>query len=146
MQARKFAVVLGLIVTFSSLQTHAGLLDDLLKNPSILGLMGRTDLNTQVAACRDPAYRQANAGQCVNMENALILSRLPNEMRVLMSNAQSANSLREICAAVQGQPQTNSYLCAELRKAELAIGIQVAPPPLRQTPAEPPVYNDGQRG
>ena len=145
MQSKKFAHVLGFIVTFSVAQTHAGLLDDLLKNPTIQGLMGRSDLNTMAAACRDTAYRQANAPQCTNMENALILSRLPNEMRVLMSNAQSASSLREICAAVQGLPQNNSYLCAELRKAELAIGIQVAPPPL-QTPAPLPVYNDGQRG
>ena len=67
--------------------------------------------------------------------------RLPTEMRVLMSNTQSANSLREICAAVQGQPQTNSYLCVELRKAELAIGIQVAPPLQAPQPT-----SDGQRG
>ncbi len=145
MQSRKFALALGLTAAFFGLQANAGLLDDLLKNPSIQGLMGRADLNTLVAACRDPAYRQANAAQCANMENALILSRLPNEMRVLMSNTQSANSLREICAAVQGQPPGNSYLCAELRKAELAVGTQVAPPPL-QTPAQPPVFNDGQRG
>ncbi len=121
------------------LQANAGLLDDLLKNPSIQGLMGRTDLTTMTAACRDPAYRQTNLAQCNNMERALILSRVPPEMRVLMSNAQSANSLREICAAVQNQPQTNSYLCSELRKAELAIGIQMAPPQVQ--PA-----SDGLRG
>ena len=138
MRSKKFALVLGLTVTLFSLQAQAGLLDDLLKNPSIQGLMGRSDLTTMVAACRDPAYRQANPAQCANMENALILSRLPNEMRVLMSNAQSANSLREICAAVQGQAQTNSYLCAELRKAELAVGIQNAPPA--------PAATDGLRG
>ena len=141
MQARKFAVGLGMAISFVSLQLHAGLLDDLLKNPSIQGLMGRSDLTTMVAACRDTAYRQANSAQCTNVENALVLSRLPTEMRVLMSNTQSANSLREICAAVQGQPQANSYLCAELRKAELAVGTQVAPPP---QPA--PGANDGLRG
>ena len=141
MRAKKFAAGLGLAIGFFSLQVHAGLLDDLLKNPSIQGLMGRSDLTTMVAACRDSAYRQANSAPCTNMENALVLSRLPNEMRVLMSNSQSANSLREICAAVQGQPQTNSYLCAELRKAELAVGTQVAPPP---QPA--PGANDGLRG
>jgi hypothetical protein len=137
MHSTKFALVLGFTVALVSIKAHAGLLDDLLKNPSIQGLMGRSDLSTMVAACRDPAYRQANAAQC--MENALVLSRLPTEMRVLMSNAQSANSLREICAAVQGQPQTNSYLCAELRKAELAVGTQVAPPPASPS-------NDGLRG
>ena len=125
----RFALSVGLSFGLGfGLPANAGLLDDLLKNPSIQGLMGRTDLTTMAAACRDPAYRQTNFTQCTNMENALILSRLPTEMRVLMSNTQSANSLREICAAVQGQPQTNSYLCAELRKAELAIGTQVVPP------------------
>ena len=143
MQTRKLLTTVGCAATLLGLclPANAGLLDDLLKNPSIQGLMGRADLTTMAAACRDPAYRQTNFAQCNNMENALILSRLPTEMRVLMSNAQSANSLREICAAVQGQPQTNSYLCAELRKAELAIGTQVAPPP--QTA---PAASDGLRG
>ena len=143
MKMTKLLAALGATVAFASLSlpAHAGLLDDLLRNPSIQGLMGRKDLNTMVAACRDPAYRQGNAAQCMNMESALILSRLPTEMRVLMSNTQSANSLREICAAVQGQPQTHSYLCAELRKAELAIGIQVAPPLQAPQPT-----SDGLRG
>lgn len=143
MRLKKSVIGLGLAASFLCTQVQAGLLDDLLKNPTVQGLMGRSDLNTMVAACRDPGYRQASAAQCLNVENAVILSRLPNEMRVLMSNAQSANSLREICAAVQGQPQTNSYLCAELRKAEFAIGTQVAPP--LQTPQPAPV-NDGLRG
>jgi hypothetical protein len=139
MQYKRLAQALGFSLTFLAGQAHAGLLDDLLKNPTIQGLMGRSDLNTLVAACRDPAYRQANPTQCTNMENALVLSRLPNEMRVLMSNAQSASSLREICAAVQGQPSANSYLCAELRKAELAVGTPSAPPPAAPS-------NDGLRG
>ena len=139
MQLNNFVQNLGFAFTLLATQANAGLLDDLLKNPTIHGLMGRSDLNTMVAACRDAAYRQANGPQCANMENALILSRLPNEMRVLTSNPQSASSLREIFAAVQGQPQTNSYLCAELRKAELAVGTQVAPPPA-------PAANDGLRG
>ena len=111
-----------------SLQAQAGLLDDLLKNPTIQGLINRPDLNTMAAACRDAGYRQANAAQCQNIESAGVLSKLPNEMRVLMGNAQSAQSLRELCAAVFYLPQTSSYLCAELRKAEAAVGLVVAPP------------------
>ena len=143
MQLTKLFTTLGFTLTLISLSApvQAGLLDDLLRNPTVQGLMGRSDLNTMVAACRDPAYRQANAAQCTNMENAVILTRLPTEMRVLMSNTQSANSLREICAAVQGQPQTNSYLCAELRKAELAAGTLVTPPLQAPQPA-----SDGLRG
>lgn len=139
--ATRVKVGIAAFLLCSGVHANAGLLDDLLKNPSIQGLMGRTDLTTMAAACRDPAYRQTNLAQCNNMERALILNRVPPEMRVLMGNTQSANSLREICAAVQNQPQTNSYLCTELRKAELAIGIQMAPP----TQAPQPV-NDGLRG
>lgn len=141
MKLKKLAWILGIATIFPVAQAHAGVLDDLLKNPTIQGLMGRSDLNTMAAACRDPSYRRANSTQCVNMENALVLSRLPTEMRVLMSNAQSANSLREICAAAQGQPAANSYLCAELRKAELAAGTLVTP-----LPQPAPSATDGLRG
>jgi hypothetical protein len=119
---------------------HAGLLDDLFKNPNIQGLIGRPDLNTLISACRDAAYRQANAVQCHNVENAAVLSKLPNEMRVLMNNPQSATSLREICAAVQNIPQSNSYLCVELRKAETAVGILATVAPVAP-PA--PTFNSG---
>ena len=106
---------------------HAGLLDELLKNPNIQGLVNRPDLGTLVAACRDATYRQANAANCTNVETAAVLNRLPVEMRVLMNNPQSANSLRDICAAVAPMAQTNSYLCVELRKAESAVGILARP-------------------
>ncbi len=106
---------------------QAGLLDDLLRNPTLQGLVNRPDLSTLVAACRDAAYRQANALNCTNVETAAVLYRLPVEMRVLMNNPQSAASLRDICAAVQRLPQTNSYLCVELRKAETAVGILARP-------------------
>jgi len=137
MRSKKFRVLWRLValgaLSFSfsclSFQAQAGLLDDLLKNPTIQGLINRPDLNTMVAACRDAGYRQANAAQCQNIENAGVLSKLPNEMRVLMGNAQSAQSLRELCTAVFYLPQTSSYLCAELRKAEAAVGLVVAPPP-----------------
>ena len=107
---------------------HAGLLDDLFKNPNIQNLINRPDLNTMVAACRDATYRAANTAQCQNMENAVVLAKLPNEMRVLMGNPQSANSLREICTAVQSTAQANSYLCAQLRSAESALGAPAAVP------------------
>ncbi|MGA8514537.1 MAG: hypothetical protein WB821_07160, partial [Burkholderiaceae bacterium] len=96
--------ILGCSIAFFALAlpvAHAGLLEDLLKNPNIQGLAARPDLNTLIAACRDAAYRQANTAQCHNVENAAVLSKLPNEMRAVMNNPQSATSLREICAAVQ---------------------------------------------
>ena len=106
---------------------NAGLLDELLKNPNIQGLVNRPDLGTLVAACRDASYRQANAANCTNVETAAVLTKLPVEMRAVMNNPQMAASLRDICAAVAPMPQTNSYLCVELRKAETAVGILAKP-------------------
>ena len=106
---------------------HAGLLDELLKNPNIQGLVNRPDLGTLVAACRDASYRQANAANCTNVETAAVLTKLPSEMRAVMNNPQMAASLRDICAAVAPMQQTNSYLCVELRKAETAVGILAKP-------------------
>ncbi len=108
-------------------QANAGLLDELLKNPNIQGLVNRPDLSTLVAACRDATYRQANAANCTNVETASVLNKLPPEMRAVMNNPQMAASLREICAAVAATPQANSYLCVELRKAETAVGILAKP-------------------
>ena len=113
---------------------QAGLLDDLLKNPTLQGLINRPDLGTLVAACRDATYRQANVLNCTNVETAAVLTKLPVEMRVLMNHPQSAASLRDICSAVQRMPQTNSYLCVELRKAETAVGILATPAPVPPGP------------
>ena len=113
---------------------QAGLLDDLLKNPTLQGLINRPDLGTLVAACRDATYRQANVLNCTNVETAAVLTKLPVEMRVLMNHPQSAASLRDICSAVQRMPQTNSYLCVELRKAEAAVGILATPAPVPPGP------------
>ena len=106
---------------------NAGLLDELLKNPNIQGLVNRPDLGTLVAACRDATYRQANAANCTNVETAAVLTKLPVEMRAVMNNPQMAASLRDICGAVAQMPQTNSYLCVELRKAETSVGILAKP-------------------
>jgi hypothetical protein len=108
-------------------QANAGLLDELLKNPNIQGLVNRPDLGTLVAACRDATFRQANAANCTNVETAAVLNKLPPEMRAVMNNPQTAASLRDICAAVAPMPQTNSYLCVQLRNAETAVGILAKP-------------------
>ena len=108
-------------------QAHAGLLDELLKNPNIQGLVNRPDLPTLIAACRDATFRQANAANCTNVETAAVLNKLPLEMRAVMNNPQTAASLRDICAAVAPLPQTNSYLCVQLRNAETAVGVLAKP-------------------
>ena len=130
----RFAVASGVTLLCLMPTAQAGLLDDLLKNPTLQGLVNRPDLGTLVAACRDATYRQANVLNCTNVETAAVLTKLPVEMRVLMNHPQSAASLRDICSAVQRMPQTNSYLCVELRKAEAAVGILATPAPVPPGP------------
>ena len=130
MKIQKFLLSSGLAVLIglgALPYAQAGLLDELLKNPNIQGLVNRPDLGMLVAACRDATYRQANAANCTNVETAAVLNKLPPEMRAVMNNPQMAASLRDICAAVAPMPQTNSYLCVELRKAETAVGILAKP-------------------
>ena len=125
-----FATVIAIgaaSVAMVSAPAHAGLLDELLKNPNIQGLVNRPDLGTLIAACRDVSFRQANAANCSNVETAAVLNRLPLEMRAIMNNPQTAASLREICAAVAPTQQANSYLCVQLRNAEAAVGILAKP-------------------
>jgi hypothetical protein len=43
---------------------------------------------------------------------------MPTELRLLMAQPRAAASLRELCLAAVGRPMQNSYLCAELYKAE----------------------------
>ena len=114
-------------IAMVSAPAQAGLLDELLKNPNIQGLVNRPDLGTLIAACRDVSFRQANAANCSNVETAAVLNRLPVEMRAIMNNPQTAASLRDICAAVAPMPQANSYLCVQLRNAEAAVGILAKP-------------------
>ena len=135
--------VIATLISSASFQAQAGLLDDLLKNPTIQSILNRADLTNMVNTCKDVTYRRANQTQCANFENALLINKLPVEMRVVMSNQQSANSLRELCGVAQGSVQANSYLCAELRKAEIAIGINSSIP---QTPAPAVTGRDNVRG
>ena len=131
-------VALGLLGLMP--QANAGLLDELLRNPNIQGLVNRPDLGTLVAACRDATFRQANAANCSNVETAAVLNKLPLEMRAVMNNPQTATSLRDICAAVAPLPQTNSYLCVQLRTAEAAVGILAKPvTPAAALPGSRPV-------
>lgn len=123
--------IFSLCASLAAMPAHAGLLDDLLKNPIVQNLMNRTDLPNMVNTCKTTAYREANKAQCANAENALLVTKLPNEMRVVMSSPSAAQSLRDLCGVAQGSPAGNSFLCAELRKAEIAIGINssiTAPP------------------
>ncbi len=117
MQKYLFAMLLsaGCIVQ----PAHAGILEDLLSVPAIQSLLGRLpELPIITRNCADPAFKQRNATFCQQAEDAARLANMPAELRLLMAQPRAAASLRELCLAAVGRPMQNSYLCAELTKAE----------------------------
>jgi hypothetical protein len=95
------------------------ILERILSNPKIQALLGRpTELITTVKLCEDTRYRSSNQQQCTEVQQAALVNRLPFEMRTVMSNPKSAQSLRDICIAVQFTAARDSYLCSELAKSD----------------------------
>jgi hypothetical protein len=108
------ALVLAVSPVFS-----AGILEQILANPRIQALIGKpNEVSTFLGFCNNPSYQIANAQVCAEVTQTQMVLRLPFEMRTVMSNPTSAQSLRDLCLAAQATPQANSYLCAELIKAD----------------------------
>ncbi len=103
---------------------QAGPLEDLLANPTIQSLLNRQgDLSAGAVKCRDATFRSRNASLCQQTDDAQRLATMPVELRALLSRPATSNSIRELCMGVQGLPMQESYLCAELYRAD---------PPFRQ--------------
>ena len=52
---------------------------------------------------------------------------MPPELRSLLSNPVTAKSIRDLCQAVQVAPTRNTYLCAELGKADAGFVVPATP-------------------
>ena len=110
---------LGLALILSIPVAQAGILEDLLASPAIQSLLNRVpELQATVQRCADAKYRQRNAAACVQAENAARLAKVPAEVRAVLSVPASAASLRDLCLAVQQTKVQETYLCAELGKAD----------------------------
>ena len=119
---RVFSLWLGLMLAFT---THAGALEDLLANPAIQSLLARQgDLRNALARCSDPRIRQQNQQLCLQADDANRLARMPIELRAILSNPVAADSLRELCMAVQGMQTQNTFLCTRLFEADPAFAQQ----------------------
>ena len=117
MQRYLFTMLISAGCVFQPAQ--AGILEDLLAVPAIQSLLGRLpELPVITRNCAEPTFKQRNATFCQQAEDAARLANMPAELRLLMAQPKSAASLRELCLAVLGRPIQNSYLCAELAKAE----------------------------
>jgi hypothetical protein len=105
----------------------AGVLEQILANPRVQQLLGvPANVASTLNLCSNPSYKAANAQACADAGNASMVLKLPFEMRTVMSNAQSAQSLRDICLAAQNTAQRDSYLCAELGKADVGFAKNLA--------------------
>ena len=131
---------LAAIVVFAAAASaaHAGIVEELLAVPAIQSLLGRVpELQAAVQRCANAGFRQRNIAICEQAEAAARLARIPPELRTLLSNPAAASSIRELCLAVQSGALQNSYLCAELAKAD--IGFRALMDQRRQMPPPAPV-------
>ena len=120
---QKLPFVLALALAWP--MANAGLIEDLLAIPAIQSLLGRQpELQAVVQKCVDVRYKQRNPTVCQQAEEANRLAKMPPELRAVLANPTTAKSLRELCLAVQAGALNNSYLCAELYKAESGFKAQ----------------------
>jgi pantoate kinase len=119
---RRF-LVLGSIAASAALvvpSAHAqNVLERILANPKIQALIGKpAEVTNLLGLCKNANYQRTNAQACLDASNASMALKLPFEMRTVMSNSKSAQSMRDLCIAAQATQQRDSYLCAELAKAD----------------------------
>ena len=122
----RITIALVLVLT-APVANAAGLLEQILGNPRVQALLGRpTDVVNSLNLCKNDAYRTTNSQTCADASNTDSILKLPIEMRTVMSNPQSAQSLRDLCLAAQTTPQRATYLCAELLKADTKFANAVS--------------------
>ncbi len=120
------ALLVGLVINFAAATSATAVtLEELLANPAIQAWLNRQgDMAATVAMCRGRDYRARNAQRCQQAEDAQNLLTMAPELRLLLSRPATASSIRELCLGVQGMPMQNSYLCAELYRADAAFKRQ----------------------
>jgi hypothetical protein len=119
---------------------HAqSILERILSNPKIQALIGKpADITSMLNLCKNANYQRANQQVCQEAAQAEMALKLPFEMRTVMSNQTSAQSLRDLCLAAQTTTQRDSYLCAELAKADSSFSLA-----MQGARAAPVVSNPG---
>jgi hypothetical protein len=110
------ACLSGLVL---AMPVQAGPIEDLLANPAIQSWLNRqAEVGAVAAKCKDAVFRSRNPLPCQQTDDAQRLLGMPSELRVLLSRPATSTSIRELCLEAQGLPLQESYLCAELYKAD----------------------------
>ncbi len=116
---RLICTIIFLLPMFFTTTAYANWIEQILNNPRVQALIGKpAEVLNQVQLCNNPAYRRSNAQACADADSASIASKMPLEMRLVMTNKNSAKALRDLCLAAQTTVQQGNYLCAELAKAD----------------------------
>ncbi len=120
------AMSVSVVVLTTTPAFSAGILEQILANPRVQALIAKpSEVSSYLGLCSNASYQIANSQLCSDATQTQMILRLPFEMRTVMSNPNSAQSLRDLCLAAQSTPQANSYLCAELIKADGAFANTV---------------------
>ena len=110
---------LFVVIAMACGASQANIIEELLARPAIQALLAKQgDVRSILLRCSEPKYQQRNAVACKQAEDAKALAAMPIELRMLMSKPEMAGSMRELCLSAQMGALRNSYLCAELYKAE----------------------------
>jgi pantoate kinase len=122
---RKLFISMTFVVSslFAAHTAHAqNILERILANPNVQALLGKpADVANLLGLCQNTNYQRANPQVCQEASQAEMVLKLPFEMRTVMSTQRSAQSLRDLCLAVQSTQQRDSYLCSELAKADTSF-------------------------
>jgi pantoate kinase len=123
---RKLIVSVTFVVS-SLLAAHnaqaQNILERILNNPNVQALLGKpAEVANLLGLCKNANYQRANPQICQDAGQAEMALKLPFEMRTVMGNQRSAQSLRDLCLAAQSTQQRDSYLCLELAKADISFG------------------------
>lgn len=113
MAFKHFSAAIAACMLLTTPASHAGILEDLLALPSVQKLLARTsDIQSVMQRCADGGYKQINAKLCQDAEAAARLSRVPPELRAVLSSPKGSASLRDLCLGVQ--PRRRKILtCAQ---------------------------------
>jgi hypothetical protein len=134
---RKLLILTSLstLLVHANVSAQSNIIERILANPKIQALIGKpAEITSLLNLCNNAPYQRANPQSCAEAAQADMVLKLPFEMRTVMSNQKSAQSLRDLCLAAQSTAQRDSFLCAELAKADQSFGVALTNERQRVTP------------
>ena len=122
----RLATPLILAFAVAAPAAQAGIIEDLLAKPAVQALLGRQpDVQNTLKNCADARYQQRNARLCQEAAEAARLASVPADLRAVLATPSGSASIRQLCLVAQGTTAQESYLCAELARADPPFKAQL---------------------